>query len=235
MQPFPERGQRLRVGVMGEDSRMDDRIIRAGEEVAGQLARLGRHPADDGRRAELVARRHPLLLAHVAVLAGYAARRCRRHPVFAVRLLQPEAIEQGHVVAGAAEYGVGKIGELLDLVVDLASRLFRVGDDPVDGILQHPRQFLVAGRAVHGIGQAAFDQGEAAADLVVGPVDTVAHHAGDAFARGGMALEVGNGRGLAQVRPHLAVTTQAEIAVGSVRQFIDLVAERKIYGTQLRV
>ena len=66
--------------------------------------------------------------------------------------------------------------------MDLATGLIRIGDHPVIvGVLQDFLQAVIAGWPVNGFRQSAFFERQAAARLVVGLVDTVAHDAGDAL------------------------------------------------------
>ena len=74
----------------------------------------------------------------MAVLTRFAAGGGGAGAVFAECFFQAEAVEQGHVMTGAAEYRIGDIGELLDLLVYLAARFLGVGDDPVlVGVVEH--------------------------------------------------------------------------------------------------
>ena len=74
----------------------------------------------------------------MAILASLASFCGWGKPIFAERFLKPESVEQGHVMTGAAEYWIGDIGELLDLLVYLAARFLGVGDDPVlVGVVEH--------------------------------------------------------------------------------------------------
>ena len=204
--------------------------------MVGEFARLRRHFADDRRRAKVVSRRLALHLAHMAILAGHAARRGGAETVFAERLFQPEPVEQRHVMTGAAEHRRRNAFELLDFLVDLAARLFRIGDHPVFvGVVQNPRQFRITLGPEDGRRQPALDQRQAARGLIVVLVDAVADDAGDAFPGRRVAFQVGNERVLAEVGADLIVATQAEVSVGAVGEFVDLVVERKIDGAELRI
>ena len=93
LKPLLERGHLLGLAVVRENPRMNDRVIRAGEEMVGELPGLRRHAADDGGGADFIPRGHALDLAHVAVLTRHAAGGGGAGAVFAERFFQAEAVE----------------------------------------------------------------------------------------------------------------------------------------------
>ena len=242
--PLTHGGQFGGFVVLREKARVQDRVVRTGEHVVGAPARLGRGPVGDffgvkslfievtssarlagiatdygcGRFgvAGLLARN----LAHVAVLAGLAPMRRGRVLERAEGLLQPEAIHQRHIVARTAEAGRAQLFGFLDVAVDLESRFVGVGDQR--GILirlrKDPLEFGIAGRPEGGFGDVRRDQGETAAHLAISTFQAMADDAGDALARGGMAVHVAHEDRLAQVHAHLGVAADAEVAVRAAGQ-----------------
>ena len=54
-QPLPEAGNGLGLGVVGEDARVNNGIIRAGEHVVGPFAHRGGHSANVGNGTLVIA------------------------------------------------------------------------------------------------------------------------------------------------------------------------------------
>jgi len=75
--------------------------------------------------------------------------------------------------------------------VDFPTRFLRVGDDAEFlRIVQDLLHARIAVGAKDRVGQATFDECQTTADLVVRLVDAMTDHAGDAFARRRMAVEI---------------------------------------------
>lgn len=106
---------------------MDDRVVGAREQVAGNAAVPGRYALDHCRGTELISVRPPLNFAHMAILAGRAVGRRRRRAVFAECFFELEAVEQRDVVAGATECRASDRREVLDIAMNLAPGFVRVG------------------------------------------------------------------------------------------------------------
>ena len=103
LEPFLDRRQLLRLRVVRKEAGMNDRIIGTGHDVICELARPGRNIADDRRRTFGVAGGNALDLAHVAILTGHPLGRRGRGAILAEGLFQANAVQQRHVVTGAAK------------------------------------------------------------------------------------------------------------------------------------
>ncbi len=137
-------------------------------------------------------------------------------------------------MTGAAKDRVGDRGELLDLGVYLPPRLVGVGHDADDvAIVEHAREFGVPLRTIDWREQIARFQRQSSRGLVVVLANPVADHAGDALARGGMPLEVGDERVLTEIGADLIVAAQTEVAVGTVGQLVDSVVQGEVDRAEL--
>ena len=136
----------------------------------------------------------------MAILTCSSAGGCGRHAVLTERLLQAEAVKQSHIVARAAKHRIGKACKLLDLLMNFAAWYTGIRNHPVFVRFgKDTLHFRISLRPVNWVRQAALDQRQAATGLVVISVHAMTNNAGDAFARGRMALQIGDERVFAQV------------------------------------
>ena len=162
---------------------MDQGIVGTRKKVVRKFAGHGFDSTDNGRRAEIIARRYALDLAHVAILAGFSPCSCWGCPVFTERFFESKTVEQCHVVAGATKHGFRDIGKLLDPLVDLASGFFRISNHPVFVcVVEDSLHFGVAHGAEDNLRQSSFDKRQSTAYLIVTFVEPMADYACDAFA-----------------------------------------------------
>ena len=98
------------------------------------------------------------------------------------------------------------------------------------GIRQNIAQTLAIGRALHGLDDIALVQRQPSGYLAIRLGYAVTDDAGNAFSRGRIAIQVGQRNGLLNVATDGRVTTQTEIAVGTIGKLVDLIVQRKIDG-----
>jgi len=95
--------------------------------------------------------------------------------------------------------------------MDFPAKLFLFRDDAIFVIFEDPLHFFITLRAINRLEQATFGKGQPATDLVVTFGNPVADHAGDAFARRWMPLQVRNEWAFAEIGADLIVAAQAKV------------------------
>ena len=234
-QPFAQRRQLLRLGIVGENAGMDDRIVRAREHMIGSFPRSGRPVPHARSRTRRVPRRNARFRSHMAVLTARSVPRRRRVLVLAERFFQPKPVDQIDIMTRPAQSRPRKLEELPRLGVNGSARTLRVRLQIEFAALDRALQLVVAARPEHRVVQAALDQRQPSADLPQRLILTMADDAGNSFTRGRMPIEVRHEGRFFQVHPHRGVTTNAEVTVGAVRQLGNLRMHRVEDGTELCV
>ena len=204
--------------------------------MIGPSARFGWHAAHDGRRRRRVIGLFPRYRPHVAVLAGCAPVGGRRVLERAEGFFEPEAVQQGHIMAGAAETGLPELAGSLDTGVNLAARFVAVGDHPVlIRLRKNTFEFCVPSGPENRFDNVPLNQGETPGHFPVSIFQTMADHAGDPFARSRMPVHVALENRLAQVHAHLRVTANAKVAGGAAALQHDGPMHGVEHGAQLRI
>ena len=103
-------------------------------------------------------------------------------------------------MAGSAECRSRQLEEGFDLRVNRTSHSIAIGIDlELLFVGQHPGQLRVAQSTFDGVEDIALINANSAGNLAVSRTHAVAGHAGDAFSRSRMTIEIGGAEGLANV------------------------------------
>ena len=124
---------------------MNNRIIGASKEVVGQTSRGSWDSTDLSCWAHFIALSETLGHSHMAILTRDAVCRCFGLLEFGKGFFQPEAIQQGDVVAGTAECRLGQGKELLGSRMDCAAGLVAISGDLIfPWRIEHPIQLTAS-------------------------------------------------------------------------------------------
>ena len=129
---------------------MNNRIIGASKEVVGQASRGSWDSTDLSCWAHFIALSESLGHSHMAILTRDARGGCFGLFEFGKGFFQSEAIQQGYVVTGTTECGLGQGKELLGSRMDCAARLVTISGNLIfPWRIEHPIELTAPRRAVN--------------------------------------------------------------------------------------